>query len=181
MTDAESAGGQPARESVTARLRRGGAFLVIGLLGFVVDAGTYNLLVFLGGRGPMFEQPLTAKIIAIGVATVATYIGNRFWTYGDRPPPSSRARQYLLYAVFNVVAIGLQLSCLGFSRYVLDLASPLADNVSGTLIGQAVAVVFRYWAYGRFVFADERTSSGTTSSATGGTDNDNDSKVGQRR
>lgn len=198
MTNAESARPRPARESWSTRLRRegfgrlrrGGAFLVVGLLGFAIDAGTYNLLVFFGGRGPMFEQPLMAKIIAIVVATVGTYIGNRFWTYGDRPAPQNRVRQYVLYAVLNVVAIGLQLSCLAFSRYVLDLATPLADNISGTLIGQAVAVVFRYWAYGRFVFVDE---GGTRADPMGddapgigrgdssGTEGDNDSKVGQRR
>lgn len=190
MTNAELAGARPARDSWSTRLRRSGAFLAVGLLGFLIDAGTYNLLVFFGGRGPMFEQPLTAKIIAIVVATVGTYVGNRFWTYGDRPPPNNRMRQYALYAVFNVVAIGLQLSCLAFSRYVLDLATPLADNISGTLIGQAVAVVFRYWAYGRFVFVDDPKTEDHNQSGTdehnqsdddSGTESDNDSKVGQRR
>ena len=68
------------------------------------------------------------------------------------PQTDNPLREYLLYAVFNVVAIALQLGCLGFSRYVLDLSSPLSDNISGTLIGQIVAVVFRYWAYDKFVF-----------------------------
>jgi putative flippase GtrA len=63
-----------------------------------------------------------------------------------------------------VVAIGLQLGCLAFSRYVLHLSSPLADNISGTLIGQIVAVVFRYWAYDTFVFAEAR--SGRSDAAT---------------
>lgn len=197
VTNAELAGPRPARERWSTRLRRSGAFLVVGLLGFAIDAGTYNLLVFFGGRGPMFEQPLTAKIIAIVVATVGTYVGNRFWTYGDRPPPQNRVRQYTLYAVLNVVAIGLQLSCLAFSRYVLELSTPLADNISGTLIGQAIAVVFRYWAYGRFVFVDDRRTAtdpagssdmgdnnrgpGGKSEDISGTEGDNDSKVGQRR
>lgn len=34
-------------DKVRAALRQGGAFLVVGLLGFAVDAGTYNLLVFM--------------------------------------------------------------------------------------------------------------------------------------
>ncbi|MFC9994648.1 GtrA family protein [Nocardia sp. NPDC127526] len=142
---------------VKAFLRQSGAFLVVGAIGFLVDAGTYNLLVFVGpgGEGLMFEQPLPAKIIAIGVATVVTYFGNKFWTFSHKEG-GSPAREYLLYAVFNVVAIGLQLGCLGFSRYVLDLSSPLADNISGTLIGQIVAVVFRYWAYDKFVFTGTR-------------------------
>ncbi|WP_159844682.1 GtrA family protein [Nocardia sp. CY41] len=136
-------------------LRRGGAFLVVGAIGFLVDAGTYNLLVFWGGEGVLYHYPLPAKIIAIAVATVVTYFGNKWWTFAHKQTDNP-AREYLLYAVFNVVAIGLQLGCLGFSRYVLELSSPLSDNLSGTLIGQIVAVVFRYWAYDKFVFTGAR-------------------------
>lgn len=132
-------------------LRRGAAFLVVGAIGFLVDAGTYNLLVFWGGEGVLYHAPLQAKIIAIAVATVVTYFGNKWWTFSHKRTDNP-AREYLLYAVFNVVAIGLQLGCLGFSRYVLELSTPLSDNISGTLIGQIVAVVFRYWAYDAFVF-----------------------------
>ncbi len=141
---------------VVTALRQGAAFLVVGAIGFLVDAGTYNLLVFWGGgftftEGVLYHSPLVAKIIAIAVATVVTYFGNKWWTFSHKKTDNP-GREYLLYAVFNVVAIALQLGCLGFSRYVLDLSSPLSDNISGTLIGQIVAVVFRYWAYDKFVF-----------------------------
>ncbi|KTR05312.1 GtrA family protein [Curtobacterium citreum] len=136
-------------------LRRGGSFLVVGGLGFLVDAAVYNALVFWGGRGPLFALPLVGKIIAIAVASVVTYFGSRLWTFRDRAG-SQTLRSFLVFALINVVAILLQLGCLGVSRYVLHLDSPLADNVSGTLIGQAVATVFRYFAYGRFVFKDDR-------------------------
>ncbi|MFD0362057.1 GtrA family protein [Nocardia sp. GCM10030253] len=142
---------QPLVTKVIAALRRGGAFLVVGAIGFLVDAGTYNLLVFWGGEGVLYHSPLPAKIIAIAVATVVTYFGNKWWTFAHKQTDNP-GREYLLYAVFNVAAIGLQLGCLGFSRYVLDLSTPLSDNISGTLVGQIVAVVFRYWAYDKFVF-----------------------------
>ncbi|MBF6413209.1 GtrA family protein [Nocardia cyriacigeorgica] len=137
-------------------LRQGSAFLVVGAIGFLVDAGTYNLLVFWGGEGVLYHAPLPAKIIAIAVATVVTYFGNKWWTFSHKKTDNP-GREYLLYAVFNVIAIGLQLGCLGFSRYVLDLSSALSDNISGTLIGQIVAVVFRYWAYDKFVFVGKST------------------------
>ncbi|RBO91847.1 GtrA family protein [Nocardia puris] len=142
---------QPLLPRLIAGLRKAAAFLVVGAIGFLVDAGTYNVLVFWGGEGPMHAAPLPAKIIAIGVATVVTYFGNKWWTYGQQQTDNP-GREYLLYVLINVVAIGLQLGCLGFSRYVLGLSSPLADNISGTLIGQIVAVVFRFWAYDKFVF-----------------------------
>ncbi|MFC6011828.1 GtrA family protein [Nocardia lasii] len=159
---------ESARASLMARviagLRQGAAFLVVGAIGFLVDAGTYNLLVFWGGgfsfsEGVLYHFPLVAKIIAIVVATVVTYFGNKWWTYSHRKSDSP-AREYILYAIVNVVAILLQLGCLGFSRYVLDLSSPLADNISATVIGQTMAVVFRYWAYGKFVFTGPSASDG---------------------
>jgi putative flippase GtrA len=157
MIDPEPLVDEPLTAKVIAALRRGGAFLVVGAIGFLVDAGTYNLLVFWGGEGVLYHAPLPAKIIAIAVATVVTYFGNKWWTFGHKKSDNP-GREYLLYAVFNVVAIGLQLGCLGFSRYVLDLSSPLSDNISGTLIGQIVAVVFRYWAYDKFVFVGSANS-----------------------
>lgn len=159
-----AASGEPVSRPPVVRLltalRRGAAFLVVGAVGFVVDAGTYNLLVFweggtvFDGEGVLYHAPLPAKIVAIAVATVVTYFGNKWWTFSHKKS-DSRAREYLLYAVVNVIAIGLQLGCLGFSRYVLDLAGPVADNISGTLIGQILAVLFRYWAYDKFVFTGE--------------------------
>lgn len=132
-------------------LRRGGIFLAIGGLGFVVDAIVYNLLVFAGGAGPLHSAPLVAKTIAVIAGLVVTYVGNRLLTYRDRKEPVSWA-QVVRYGVVNVLAIAVQLACLGFSRYVLHLDTVLADNISGTLIGQALATILRYVLYTLWVF-----------------------------
>jgi len=137
---------------VRRKLKEAAAFLVIGGLAFLVDAATYNLLVFwIDGRGPMFDQPIWAKIIAIVVASIVTYVGNRYWTFNQRHLPHRWSR-YVLFVVVNLIAIGLQLGCLAFSRYVLGLDSVLADNIAGTFIGQALATVFRFVTYDRWVF-----------------------------
>jgi putative flippase GtrA len=159
VTPAARLSGAPLFRRLISAFRTGGAFLAVGALGFLVDAGTYNLLVFWGGHGVLYHVPLVAKIISIAVATVVTYFGNKWWTFAHKKGGSA-AREYLLYTVFNVIAIGLQLGCLGFSRYVLHLSTPLSDNISGTLIGQIVAVVFRYWAYDKFVFTGAAARSG---------------------
>lgn len=135
-------------------IKRGSVFLLVGGAGFVIDAVVYNLLVFGGGEGPLFLYPLVAKTIAILVGLVATYFGNKVLTYRDRHTPMS-VRQVSLYAVANVIAIGLQLGSLAFSRYVLGLDSVVADNIFGTFIGQALATGFRYYAYTRWVYRNE--------------------------
>jgi putative flippase GtrA len=137
------------------RLGQAGSFLAIGGLAFLVDAGVYNLLVFwFTGHGPLHAQPLLAKIIAIVVASLVTYIGNRYWTFADRHLPR-RFSRYAVFVICNLIAIGLQLGCLAFSRYVLGLDDVVSDNVSGTLIGQALATAFRFLSYDRFVFRHE--------------------------
>lgn len=131
-------------------------FLTVGGAVFLLDALMYNVLVFWDpaqgwGEGLMHGHPLLAKVLTIAVASCLTYTGNRLWTFGDRPRPDT-TRSVLAFILVNVVAAALQLACLGFSRYVLGLDSVLADNVSGTIIGQAVSTSFRYVTYGRFVF-----------------------------
>lgn len=131
-------------------------FLTVGGVVFLLDAAMYNLLVFWDpvqgwGQGLLHGQPLLAKVLTIAIASCLTYTGNRLWTFGDRPRPDT-ARSVIAFILVNVVAAALQLACLGFSRYVLGLDSVVADNVSGTFIGQIVSTSFRYVTYGRFVF-----------------------------
>ncbi|MGC5222261.1 GtrA family protein [Micromonospora sp. DT81.3] len=139
------------RNFLIRNIRRGGIFLAIGGLGFVVDAVVYNLLVFAGGAGPLYSYPLVAKTIAVIAGLIFTYVGNRALTYRDRRAAVSWA-QVVRYGVVNVLAIGVQLGCLAFSRYVLGLDTLLADNISGTLIGQALATGLRYVLYTLWVF-----------------------------
>ncbi|ASK65689.1 hypothetical protein CFK39_07405 [Brachybacterium avium] len=131
-------------------------FLLVGGVVFLLDTAMYNLLVFWSpsqgwGAGLMHGNPLTAKLLTIAVASCLTYLGNRLWTFSDRPRPDTR-RSIMLFILLNLIAAGLQLCCLAFSRYVLGLDSVLADNISGTLIGQIVSTSFRYVTYGRLVF-----------------------------
>ena len=141
------------RDFLIRNLRRGGFFLAIGGIGFVVDAVVYNLLVF-AGPGVLRSAPLVAKTIAVIAGLIVTYVGNRVLTYRDRKTPASTI-QVVRYAVVNVLATAVQLGCLAFSRYVLGLDTVLADNVSGTLIGQALATALRYILYTLWVFPHE--------------------------
>lgn len=159
-TDAESAApagtASVARGVVAEHWRSTLKFLIVGGLVFFIDAAMYNLLVFWDpvhgwGTGILHGHPLTAKLLTIAFASCLTYLGNRLWTFGDRPRPGT-ARSIVLFIVVNLIASGLQLGCLGFSRYVLGWDTVLADNIFGTFIGQIVSTSFRYVTYGRWVF-----------------------------
>ena len=56
----------------------------------------------------------------------------------------------------NAAAIGIQLGCLAFSRYVLGLEGVVPDNIAGTFMGQALATSFRFFAYDRWIFRERQ-------------------------
>ena len=83
-------------------------FGVVGLFAFVIDVGLFNLLRFAGGDGPLYDKPLTAKVISVAVATTFAYFGNRYWTFRHRGR-TSFGREYLLFFVFNGIGLLIQL------------------------------------------------------------------------
>jgi putative flippase GtrA len=150
------------------RLRRGvgelSRFGTVGIAAFVIDVGTFNLLVHVGSPGVLADKPLTAKVIAAVVATAFAYQVNREWTWKDR---SRRGfwREYSLYFLLNAVGLAITLLPLAVSRYVLDLDSALADNIAANVIGIGLGTLFRFWSYRRWVFPaveEEPEASGPT-------------------
>lgn len=131
-------------------------FGVVGLTAFSIDTAIYNVLVFGvpgdDGVGAMYDIPLRAKILATCIATVFSWLGNRYWTFRHRRR-GRKTHEFVLFYVFNALGLLIALACLGFSRYVLDLHSQLADNLSGNGVGLVLGTLFRFWAYRTFVFA----------------------------
>ncbi len=157
------------RRSVDLLYREVMKFGAVGGVAFVVDTGVFNLLLHsaVGESVGLDHKPLTAKTISVLVATVVAWLGNRYWTFRHRRRASVR-REFVLFGIMNAAGLAIALACLGFSRYILDLDSPLADNISGNVIGLALGTLFRFWAYRTFVFthdhqhtADDPTPPGT--------------------
>lgn len=129
-------------------------FGVVGIGAFLIDIGLFNLLRFAGGEGPMYDRPLTAKIVSVVVATTFAYFGNRYWTFRHRGR-TSFGREYVLFFVLNGVGLAISVGCLWFSHYALGLTSPLADNISANVVGIALGTMFRFWSYRRWVFPED--------------------------
>ena len=124
-------------------------FGVVGLIALVFD-----LLRFYGGEGPMYDKPITAKIISVAVATTVAYFGNRYWTFRDRGR-TSFGREYVLFFVLNGVGMLIAITCLWISHYLLDLTGPVADNISANVIGLGLGTIFRFWSYRKWVFPND--------------------------
>ena len=124
-----------------------GKFGAVGAFNYVLDVGLFNLLVL----GPLDERPLTAKAISTVVSVTSSYFMNRSWTFRHRPG-TGVARGYALFILLSAIGLGIMLGCLAFSEYVLNQRSLLARNIAGNVVGVALAMVFRFWAFKRWVF-----------------------------
>src|SRR5262245_11831410 len=137
------------------RLRRlaqeAAKFGVVGAIGFVVDVSVFNALRYAGDPGPLEHKPLTAKAISVAVATCVTYLGNRHWTWRNRARSGAR-REITLFFVFNAIGMRIALLSVAITHYMLDLTSPLSDNISANVIGLGAGMLFRFWSYRTFVF-----------------------------
>jgi putative flippase GtrA len=127
-------------------------FGVVGAVGYIIDVSLFNYLRYGGSDGGVLHhKPLTAKAISVAVATVVTYLGNRHWTWRTRER-SGAGREVTLFFVLNGIGLLISVGCLAFSHYVLDLQSPLADNISANVVGLVLGMTFRFWSYRTFVF-----------------------------
>lgn len=124
------------------------SFLGVGSVGYVVDVGAFNVL---WGAPPFDEtDPSVAKVVAVALAMVVTYLGNKLVTW--RGKVRSSLRQILQFIVFNVIGLGFSVVTLWISHDLLDLTTRLDDNISANVIGLALGTAFRYWTYQYFVF-----------------------------
>lgn len=142
------------RAAATALIAQLAKFGVVGGIAYVVDVGLFNLFSYVGSPPLLAGQPLWAKVVSTGVATVVAWLGNRYWTFRHQRRPD-RAREFVLYLTMCMIGLLIALSCLWVSHYVLGFTSPLADNISANVIGLAAGTAFRFWAYKKFVFTHQ--------------------------
>jgi putative flippase GtrA len=121
-------------------------FGVVGAVCTVIDIGLFNAFHF--GLG---IDPLLAKTLSLLVAVTVSYLANRHWSFRHRSYTGYR-REYVLFFVINAVGLAFSLACLAVTKYGLDLTGPLALNIAGNVVGMGGGILFRFWAYRRWVF-----------------------------
>jgi putative flippase GtrA len=120
-------------------------FGVVGLIGSVIDLGGADYLHVHLGVGPM-----VSKGLSITAATVATYLGSRFWTFRHRVN-QALLREGVLFVMLNVVGLAIAEVVIATATYGLDLKSELAYNAA-SVVGTGLGTIFRYFSYKKWVF-----------------------------
>jgi putative flippase GtrA len=136
----------------------GAKFGTVGAIAFLVDNGTYFLLV--SGPGHLLAPwPVRASILASVIATAVSYGGNRYWTFSEQrhrgtpgKPGRVPVKEAVMYAAANLAGVLITGACLYFSRWILDFHSPSADAIARNT-GIVLGTIFRYLAYKFWIFS----------------------------
>ena len=121
-------------------------FGIIGVIGLIITNSGY-LLLHSHGVGPV-----TSTTIATIVATTVAYIGNRYWSFRHRER-TSVPREGLIFFVLNGIGLLIQDAVVAFNAYVLHLEHHKLAEFLALNIGIAIATLFRFWSYRKFVWA----------------------------
>ena len=104
-------------------------FLVVGVTGFIVDFGIFNLLL----RALNFP-PVLAQAISFTLAAINNFVWNRYWTYPDsRSKPL--LRQFGLFFVLSVIGLLIRTPIFAlFSGPMVALVETMQSGVFAGLI-----------------------------------------------
>jgi putative flippase GtrA len=147
--------------NATPRLRREFSrflkFSFVGVIGAIVDFGTFNLLTALG-----HINSILASGLSFSAAVTSNFLWNRYWTYPDSRSKPVR-RQAFQFAVVNLIGLTIRTPVFALSegffiRWAPSLPLPLAfDPVQlGRNLALALAVIIvlfwnfavnRFWTY----------------------------------
>ena len=129
-------------------------FGMVGAAAYVIDVSLFNLVQH-GPTGFLSGHPNSSQLLASAIATVFSWLANRYWTYRGRTQKNV-AREATLFVIANLGGIAITQFCLLFTHHVLGLTSPLADNIAAYIVGFGLGTAFRFIFYHSIVFTGHK-------------------------
>ncbi len=133
-------------------------FSVVNVVATVVAVVLFNLLVhgIMGvfRPGPLNGWPLTAWFLANCVGMGISFYGSRRFAFKHRHP-SGPGDGLLNYVLVNLASFVIPMSCLWITRNVIGWDSAIVDNISANVVGAFLGMLFRFWAFRRYVFTKQ--------------------------
>jgi putative flippase GtrA len=124
-------------------IHEGGKFIVVGGIGTIVTFAVANAL-------PQSHKYIAVTVATV-VATVITYIGNRFWTFKHRQGQGT-TRESAIFFILNGVGLLIYYACIWLIQDVAGLKGKLWYNAA-LVIGTGLGTLFRFWSYRKWVWA----------------------------
>jgi putative flippase GtrA len=123
-------------------IHEGFKFLIIGAIGTVVTFGVANGLHNIG--------KYKAITIATILATVVTYLGNRYWTFKGRQGQGT-TRESIIFFILNGIGLLIYYGCIGLTDLAGLGGSKLWYNMA-LIVGTGLGTLFRFWSYRKWVW-----------------------------
>ena len=131
-------------------------FGVVGVVGVLITNGGYALLHTKFGMGPV-----SATTVATIVATAVSYVANRYWSFRHRER-TSVAREGTIFFVLNGIGLLIQDAVVAFNFYILGFGHNKAAEFIALNAGIALATLFRFWSYRKWVWAAPADAAGAS-------------------
>ena len=125
-------------------------FGTVGAAAFVIDSLVFWWLM----TGPLEGSNVKAKIVAGVVATLFSWVANRYWTFRDKRS-SNKTRELVMFLLMNAIGLGIQAGCVFIAQYLMGVTDPGGLFIAGNVVGLFFGTVFRYFAYRFWVFKEE--------------------------
>jgi putative flippase GtrA len=125
-------------------IHEGGKFLVVGGIGAIVTIVGANIIQSAG------LDKYVAITIATIIATVVTFVGNRYWTFSHREGQGT-ARDTVIFFILNGVGLIIYYACIWLIQDVAGLKGKLWYNVA-LVVGTGLGTLFRFWSYRKWVW-----------------------------
>jgi putative flippase GtrA len=130
------------REQLRLVIHEGFRFLVVGGIGTVL---TIAGAVALHGLGKY-----VAITIATIVATIFSFLGNRYWTFRHRKGQGA-AHEGALFFLLNGVGLVIYYGCIWIIQGLMGLGGSLWYTVA-LVVGTGLGTLFRFWSYRKWVW-----------------------------
>ncbi|WP_461170359.1 GtrA family protein [Arthrobacter sp. Z1-15] len=124
-------------------------FGTVGAVAFVVDNGLWWILY----HGPLEGSATKARVISALVATLFSWVANRFWTFRRRRQ-ANVTREVVLFFIINGVGIIISSGFTWVAQYPLGITDAKWLGFAG-VVGIGVATILRFFAYRFWVFNNE--------------------------
>jgi putative flippase GtrA len=126
-------------------IHEGTKFGIIGGIGVIIVLAGSDALRFDLGLGK-FKSVTIATI----VATVFTFVGNRYWSFRHRQGGGAGS-ETLLFFVLNGVGLLIQYACIFLVTDVIGLSARIWYTAAN-MVGIGIGTLFRFWSYRKWIW-----------------------------
>ncbi len=121
------------------------AFGVVGGVNFMVDLATYQVMYSMLAQGA-----LVSKVASTAITSTLAYFMHRHWSFAHRAKSGVR-REFTLFILLSAASLFIGLAVIGAARYGLGQTDIVVLQIAN-VISIGVGVIFRFYAYKRWVF-----------------------------